>query len=492
MLLTRRECFAAMAIMSVASGCKYAPASDSASTPVDLGPASDKTKGGSSMAPLKNFTPEDFGATGDGRTNDTDAFASMTAAVNSVGGGTVLLRKTTYIVGGHVPDPTGLYAYAPIAIMEFAGCDKALTIIGNGARLRCADGLRFGTFDPSTGLPTQHAMPYYGTGELSSPYAGMISVQNCAGKVHIEDLELDGNVDGLLIGGPRGDLGWQMPASGLRLINNLGGEEIVDVHSHHHALDGIYIDGAAERETWSQLKNVHSEFNARQGCSIVGGRNYSFANCKFNHTGRGRLTSAPSAGVDIEAETKPVRNLIFAGCEFSNNAGAGMVADSGDSEGATFDDCLFVGTSTWAAWPAKPHFRFLDCYFVGSICRAFPDPDPERATQFSRCSFLDDPALSPTNQVFGGAIANLGGGDSNVLFDGCKFTLKDAAVLPWTLTAKYQDCTMSQAARDQAYPRGTFTGINRIDGNVDLYSSKVIGQLTVNGQIVPPTNFIGG
>src|SRR4051812_20691178 len=117
MLLTRRECFAAMAIMSVASGCEYAPVSGSPVRSVGLGPASNRKKGGSSMAPLKNFTPEDFGAIGDGRTNDTDAFARMTAAVNSAGGGTVLLRKTTYIVGGHVPDPTGFYAYAPVAIM---------------------------------------------------------------------------------------------------------------------------------------------------------------------------------------------------------------------------------------------------------------------------------------------------------------------------------------------------------------------------------------
>jgi hypothetical protein len=50
---------------------------------------------------------------------------------------------------------------------------------------------------------------------------------------------------------------------------------------------------------------------------------------------------------------------------------------------------------------------------------------------------------------------------------------------------------MSQVATDQAYPRGIFTGVDRIDGNVDLYSSKVIGQLTVNGQVIPPTDFVG-
>jgi len=53
-----------------------------------------------------------FGAKGDGVTNDTDAFASMSTAIRLRGGGTVELRKTTYLVGrqsvGH--DPQG-WAY---------------------------------------------------------------------------------------------------------------------------------------------------------------------------------------------------------------------------------------------------------------------------------------------------------------------------------------------------------------------------------------------
>jgi hypothetical protein len=266
---------------------------------------------------------------------------------------------------------------------------------------------------------------------------------------------------------------------------------VKDIHSHHHGQDGVYIDGPEQRTASTTLQNIVSEYNGRQGCSIVGGCNYSFEDSHFNHTGRGGLSSAPGAGVDIEAENRTIRNLSFAGCEFSNNSGAGMTADSGDSAGASFSNCTFIGTTTWSAWPAKPQFTFSNCQFVGSICHAFSDPDPTLATQFTSCSFVDDPTLSPTGQVFGSAIADLGAGDTNVLFDSCQFTLKNDAVLPWTLKATYNGCTMSQKASGQAYPRGTFTGVDRIDGNVDLYSSKVVGQLTVNGQIVPPTDFVG-
>ena len=76
------------------------------------------------------YTPEAFGATGDGRTNDTDAFAAMTTAVSEAGGGTILLKRTTYQVGrqlrGHAAR-TG-YSFEPAPIMDFVGLDLALTI----------------------------------------------------------------------------------------------------------------------------------------------------------------------------------------------------------------------------------------------------------------------------------------------------------------------------------------------------------------------------
>jgi hypothetical protein len=489
MRLTRRECIASLAALGVA-GCEASKSGSLATPPAGAVIAPSKKTGTQSMAPLQTFTPENFGAAGDGQTNDTDAFIRMAAAVNAARGGTVVLRQTTYVVGQQVRDSSGIWACAPATIMSFDGCSKGLAILGNGARLLCQDGLRYGTFDPITGLATEHPMPFYGTNECSSPYVAMISIQECTAKVYVENIDLDGNSAGLSLGGPYGDTGWQLPAFGIQLINNTGGEHLVDVHSHHHAQDGIYLNGIPGKTAATWLENVVSEYNGRQGCSIVGGSTYVFVNCKFNHTGRGRIVSAPGAGVDIEAESSTIRDLSFTGCEFSNNSGVGMVADSGDSEGATFADCLFVGTSAWSAWPSKPKFSFANCRFVGSICHAFADTDPSRACQFSGCAFLDDPALSPSGEVFGGFIADLGSGDTNVLFDSCKFDLKHANMLPWTDFAGFKDCTMSQSAVGQAYPRGTFTGVNNINGNVDLYSSKVIGQLTVNGQVVPPTDFI--
>src|SRR5437763_16190605 len=241
MLMRRRECLALIGMLTIA-GC--GSGGSSGGPPAGAGAPTPPPTPAPTPTP-QTFTPESFGATGDGITNDTHAFAQLSAAVNAAGGGTVILRGTTYLVGAHVPDPASAYAFGPGTIMKFDGCAQDLKIMGNGARLRCADGLRFGTFNPLTGLPTQHSLPYYETGELASPYLAMISVENCRGVVYIENVELDGNLANLLIGGPYGDTGWQIPAYGLRLVNNLGSEHITNVHTHHQPVDGVLIDGAA-------------------------------------------------------------------------------------------------------------------------------------------------------------------------------------------------------------------------------------------------------
>jgi hypothetical protein len=441
------------------------------------------------------LTPEQFGAKGDGVTNDTDAFAKMAQALTLRGGGEIALRKTTYIVGKQIQAfrSGAPNAFHPSKIMEFVGLRSALTIRGNGARLKCAPGLRYGTFNPVTGAKTRNPMPYIKSGELASPYLWMILVEDCAGAIDIRDLELDGNLPNLQIGGQYGDTGWQLRAVGLGLINNRGSEKVSRVYSHHHAQDGMQIDGVDRSRgsaASSLIEDVRCEYNGRQGLSLIGGRGYSFTRCKFNHTGKAGLATAPGSGVDVEAEAgKKVREISFAACEFSNNTGASFVADSGDSEGISFKDCTLIGTTNWAAWLNKPLIRFAGCTFVGPIVHAFGHADPQRATQFHDCTFRDDPALSPTREVYGGEnpdrpIGDLPG-NQNVLFNRCKFLLTHRAALPWSVNVTYNDCTMSQKAPTQCYPRGFFTGRNSIIGPANVTGSLNRGILTINGRSFP-------
>lgn len=440
------------------------------------------------------FTPEAFGAKGDGRTNDTDAFAAMSDQINARGGGTVVLRPVTYIVGKHVAssktDPLP-YAYAPATIMHFVGCSRGVTLQGNGAVLRCQPGLRYGTFDPRTGRATNRPTPNYKRDERASPYVAMIRAEKCSGAITISDLELDGNLERLVIGGKFGNAGWQITGYGIQLIDNSGPERLSRINSHHHAHDGLLINGPNSRTASSLITDLTCDYNGRQGCSITGGRNYAFERCKFRHTGKVVFRSLPGAGVDIEAEKKLIRNISFSECEFSNNAGPGLLAPVGDSEGVSLNRCTLLGTTSWAAWPSRPGYRFNTCMFVGAIARVYSDADHSRSTQFHGCTFRDDPALSPTGRVFTGNgprrpivhIQRPGG----ALFSKCRFALTHDATLPFSgRAALYEDCEMVQASPQRSRPAGTYLGTNRISGNADLAGSLIRGTLILNGRLLAP------
>ncbi|WP_267414710.1 MULTISPECIES: hypothetical protein [unclassified Sphingomonas] len=434
------------------------------------------------------FTPEAFGAKGDGRTNDSAAMARLARAVTNQGGGDIVFRKTTYLVGEQEYSAAGLYFFPPNDIFRFGDCPHGLSIHGNGARLLCASGLRYGTFDRD-GRAVHYPMPYLGEG-LATPYMAMIDITGCTGPVSIVDIELEGPGDDLILGGSYGDTGWQIPATGLFLRNNSGSETIEDIYTHGHPLDGLQIDGldADANGVTRRFRKVVADRNGRQGCSLVGGRDYQFIACIFQRTGRGKVQSAPGAGVDIEAEAgKCIRRISFSLCRFVDNHGSGLTADQGDSEHVTFDGCTFIGTTNWSAWPAKPFMKFDRCTFAGAIVNAYGSEDPIRAAQFRACTFSDDTTVSPGHQLYGGTnktmpLADLSGA-KNVLFDHCRF-IATRGVLPWSVAAIYRDCTMRQGVQDIGYPRGRYVGTTTIKGRVDLYSSKIAGTLIVNGKVV--------
>lgn len=432
-----------------------------------------------------SFTPERFGAKGDGRTDDSQAFARLSDAVNAAGGGTILLRRTTYIVGTQSRTPDGRPAEA--RLMLFTNCSLPLVIRGNGATLRCAAGQRYGMFQPD-GSPVPEIVRK-GVDGMARPYAAMIEARFCTGGLLIQDIELDGNSGSLVLGGRRGDKGWQIGCAGVVLRNNSGPERMVNVHAHHQPHDGFYVDGPREPTPGvvRHFVNLKADANGRQGMSLVGGRDYRIEKSSFTRTGRGAVASAPRAGLDIEAERKKqIRNLTFIGCRFADNAGCGMVADSGDSADVSFIDCVFIGTDNWSVWPSKPGFRFDRCTFAGSLVHPFSDPNPSRATRFTSCLFTDDPSLSPTGKLRlrSNLSANIAHAE-NVLFDRCRFVLMHEGLLPLSNGVIYRDCTMMQRATRRSAPGGTYEGRNVIEGPVDLRLSAILGDTRLNGVAVP-------
>lgn len=362
---------------------------------------------------------KECGARGDGNANDTHAFRKAAAILQKAGGGRLVIPPGVYIVGQqtHAKDQFPYYRSGDIFRVKNL---NGLVIEGNGATLRLAGGLRYGAFDKETGQPVTLKLP--NTDPTSVAGVGIMIDVLQSQNVLIRDLELDGNLSNLVIGGEWGDTGRQIAAYGIRLDGNKN-VTVENVHAHHHALDGIAIGYNQLKETDPPtphlLINVVSEYNGRQALSWVGGRGLTAIRCKFNHTGRAGLVSSPAAGLDIEAESSVCRDGLFIECEFVNNAGCGVVADSGDGGYSRFIRCTVWGTTTWSIWARKPAMVFDDSFIYGSIVHGFGSPDAAQATQFRRCHFED--REYPEFGVFrAAAMAEISGAD-NLLFEDCTF-----------------------------------------------------------------------
>lgn len=446
--------------------------------------------------PGETVTPEMFGARGDGTSDDTSAFQALGEWL-SRNGGTARLRRTVYRVGRNLPQSGAetaghSYTFIPSRVLYIKGARAPVRIIGNGATLRATRGYRFGTFT-ADGRATKHVPPYYGK-EIAAAYHAMVEIEGCRAPVEIADLILDGNMAEAQIGGPWGDAGYQLPGSGLSVRNNAAPWRVSRVRSFHHPLDGMMVD-EAPGSAGSVLEDCDFYENGRQGVSLVGGEGIVFVRTRFRRTRRGtKVKSPPGAGLDIEGEGKEVRAPTFVDCEFSDNEGGGMIAAEGHVRGASFTRCVFVGTTYWSAWPNKPGFIFDGCTFVGALANVYGSAIPGEATRFRRCRFTDDPALSPTGQVFGRdgagkAIVDLSD-NPNVLFDACRFDLTGRTRLPWsTRSVTYNDCTFSQASPEVAYTRGTFTGSTTITGQVTITDSLIRGRFVRNGESIAPGSY---
>lgn len=342
----------------------------------------------------KSFVVKDiksFGAKGDGKTNDHAAFEKAAQYFNGRGGrGKLLISKGTYLIGKqeYSKGVPGQSAYQGYDVLHFSGV-KNLVIEGvKGAKLKYRDGLRFGAFNPRTGEPHMHGNNYFVQGEWAASIGHCIFLDNAKG-VTIKNLELDGNNEKVILGGVYGDVGRQLPHYGI-FIQNSKSVTVEGVSVHHFALDGICVSNKASKsEDDIKLLNNAFEYNSRQGLSWIGGNDLKAKGCKFNHTGQGKFNSAPGAGVDIEAEVGPVRNGKFEDCEFINNIGCGMVADSGDSGYCEFKECTFWGLDAWSVWVRKPGFTFRDCTMYGSFVHGYSATNEKEATRFIDCHFED-------------------------------------------------------------------------------------------------------
>lgn len=366
------------------------------------------------------FDVRAYGAKGDGLANDTAAFQAAAKALTEAGGGTIDIPKGTYILGLQRHEDGKLPYYRSENPLMFTGIN-GLAIEGNGATLRWAPGLRFGSFDKNTGERFDPPKMPFIDFDYRVGIGSMISMTDCRNVV-IRDLELDGNSGSAILGGEWGDTGRQLEGYGVCLYKN-SNVLVENLYTHHHPLDGIIVGWTglkvSDTPTPHLLRNIRSEYNARQGLSWVGGRGLTVRDSEFNFTQRGALGSAPGAGLDIEAEDSVCRDGLFINCRFIDNAGCAVVADSGDGGYTRFIDCVMWGTTNYSLWTRKPGIRYEQCAIYGTAVHGFGASDPALATQYIGCNF-EDREYQERGVFLGAGLMESCGGD-NILYEGCVF-----------------------------------------------------------------------
>lgn len=431
---------------------------------------------------------------------------SMSSAISARGGGTLKLEEGgNFVIGAQASDVVtaefGTYRFGPVTqfIFEFVGCSSPVVLDLNGAAIRCMDGLKWGNFNVD-GTPTATAMPYTGPG-ASTPYLAMVRYKDCA-SVTLVNGELDGDLADQVIGGRWGDAGWQIPMIGIRIDNCTGPTRVRGIRSHHHGLDGIVITGADSSELdpdeMVELEDCQFDCNARQGLSAVGGIGIRARRCSFSWTGKvavnddtALVANTPGAGIDLEAETGPVRRFYAEDCTFIGNTGPGFLANPSDVLDVKLERCLFIGTTGFSAWLLDPRIQCIDCVFVGAVANGYPSSDVAKATQFRGCKFYAGVARSPSGHLFfqsgNPLMIEFGGsGAQNILFDDCVFDTEGHATAKIGIAsgALLRNCTMKQDSTATAFLQNLFfDGRNSItsNGSLDTFNSINRGQLLFNG-----------
>ena len=397
---------------------------------------------------------KDFGAKGDGATDDMPAFIKATEFFNKrKGNGTLTIPSGTYLVHTQSVNPTkrGTY-YSTKQCFEFVDC-KNLKIIGKGkVFIKYIAGQRFGAFHPTTGKIYNPTMPFIDFSYRTN-IGSVFDIVN-GDNIEIKNIEGDGNISNMLIGGTWGDVGRQVGHCGI-VLTNTHNVKIEKVSFHHFGLDGIMIVNKERLVKGEKLKdnivikNSDFEYNGRQGLSWVGGNGLEVYGSKFNHTGRnGTISSPPGAGMDIESEVAPLMNGKFVDCEYINNTGVGVIADTGLSQDMEFDNCTFWGTSAWSVWTPKTNYTFKNSKIYGSIVHANAGKNDYEATKFFNCTFENKPYNGI--KAHGSFLMELNA-VQRVRFEKCTFNAKQGVVPIWIDSPEsdgnganvFKDCTIN-------------------------------------------------
>lgn len=414
------------------------------------------TKVSYSMIDAAPINVADFGATGDGVTDDTVAVQAAFDAVSATGGTVVFEPGKTYMING---------LYQPIQSIFGGVRPKSGTVIqGNSATLRV--------------IPN------------SSIGYCILNIDRVSNIV-VNDLNIIGDVGSH--GGSTGEFGHGIILAGTSniVLNNLfvtlcWGDGLLVV-------DFVGLVGNTDVD----INNCEFVDCRRQGVSILNMTNATFTGCTFRNIG-GTAATSPASGVDIEPDYAgaAVSNVAFIGCTFKNNTnGHGLLVGSIGSanlvENIKLIGCNFSGNGASAITAdsvgSTPRvnngFELIGCDITGQVvvenCKIIGGQiiltEAYTNSPFAVASVDNIPFQMIGTSVFVTGTrkaASIGGAtneNNRKLIQNCKFN-QDNNLLPnldpWIGMGDYitvENCQMTRTGTPPATAY-TFTGASSFDG----------------------------
>jgi|GEM_PF-1432117 len=381
-------------------------------------------------------TIKSFGAKGDGKTNDHQAFVNASLFFNARNGnGKLVIEKGTYLVGSQTfiknnPDKYA-GAFTGDAVLNFMNC-KNLDVEGKqGSILKFNKGLRQGTFSPETGEPFIHQFKdIYNRKEYRGyrSTAGIaVKISNCD-NVTLNGLTLDGNMDELTLGGTWGigENPYELEHYGVYILD-ASHIHLSNLYIHHFAVDGIcIINKGQERKTVGiTISDTRVNYPGRNGLSWVGGDSVSVYRSAFENSARGKISESPAAGMDIEVENNSFcTNGLFEDCRFTGSKGSAITSGSKEkSRNMLFKNCVFASPLYYTIVIDAPLHVFENCKFYGSSLVWQRATTKEDATYFNHSSFEENyegEKMYDARYLFGAEA-------TGIYFDSCRFNAQTTA-----------------------------------------------------------------
>lgn len=342
---------------------------------------------------------KDFGAKGNGRSNDQQAFVKASAFFNQrKGNGKLVIPKGVYITGRQAflgNDPSGIVTYLGENVIDLRNCSNMLIEGKPGSVIKNADSLRIGTFMPATGKPFKHTMKDINVQPAYAKYAanaGNVFFLSACSNIKISGLIIDGNVSNFILGG-----NWGTGRNAYELIHY--GINILDSHDigvsdcniKNFSCDGIYIANMGqERKTYKiTIDKCKVNYCGRNGLSWIGGEDIRVTNSVFSNQGRGLVQESPGAGISIEVENSSFcRKGYFYNCVSENNSGSAITSGSKSlASDVVFKKCTAASPGYYTVFADAAKHRFEDCSFFGTVLVWYRAAGDDDAVQFKRCLF---------------------------------------------------------------------------------------------------------